>query len=103
MTKLKIGDRVAVYETCKRYTGTIEDVSPVAPHHTVRVYFDQPSEDGNSQRGYVHPKQCRRLKPKAKPREWLMHAQTYTIYDVSHPDANDTDRFIRVREVRGKR
>lgn len=59
--EFKLGDRVAAYEKETRAVGTVE-----------KIY-----EDGilgivgdDKSRCYAHAKQCRRIKPKKKPREF---------------------------------
>lgn len=60
MKKLKVGDRVAYYDSGFRDTGTIGACEPA----TSRVRID-PSG------GWVHPKQCRRLIRKERRHVWV--------------------------------
>lgn len=72
MSKFKVGDRVRVYGSCLsgvlcnlNEKGTVERCGY---DDYVAVRLDEPV--GNAALVSFHPKQCRRLKPKAKPREW---------------------------------
>lgn len=112
MNKFKVGDRIAVYDATEvgghRSTGTVKRVSERG-----FIYFtpDVPSENNS---WLVHPKQCRRLKPKAKAREfWIREPvtgcpgqhQAATISTLK-PDPRfyglipDSRPWIHVREVR---
>lgn len=58
MNEFKVGDRVRAYELHNYYTGKIKEVAPSGLLLVVDI--------GTSLPRYFHPKQCRRLKPKAK-------------------------------------
>lgn len=60
-SKFKVGDRVAVYERGEREVGTVKHV-----HANGNLYIDL--RDGDLPN--ISPKQCRRLVPRAKAREW---------------------------------
>jgi hypothetical protein len=110
MSKFKIGDRVAVYgeilgvkSPADRKLGT---VAAVAKDGDLRVRFEE--EFDGDREWYVHPKQCRRLKPKAKPREWELMgtaepnliSSSYTHRPaISGPKLEPGER-VRVREVK---
>lgn len=66
MTKFKVGDRVRVYE------GLNSGVAFVVDIHAGSIWVSgNSSEFPDVLRGRAfHSKQCRRLKPKKKPREW---------------------------------
>lgn len=64
MTQFKVGDRVAVYSNGSRYTGKIE------PHGGNCLYIK--TENTNFIGIMAHPKQCRKLRPGARPRSvWI--------------------------------
>lgn len=100
----QIGERVAVYynESPNRYVGTITGVSD--------TYIDFKTDYGAL--FGAHIKQCRRLKPKKKAREWqilfVTNATNRTSFHKVYPGgwkvnykgtALETYELIRVREV----
>lgn len=115
MSKLKVGDRVAVYThdyhgdmsksemrdrvLGRRATGKLNSVS--ADGECGYVIFDC-----GSTMGWASLKQCRRLKPRAKPREfWINEAMIPHLADdvaTSDLSAMYNRTFIHVREVRKK-
>lgn len=71
MSKFKVGDRVAVYSSLGRRMGFIKEINKEAG--IFLVFFPGP---GRNDRTWAHPKQCRKLRPKAKRRRvWI--ADTY--------------------------
>lgn len=102
MGKFKAGDRIAVYD----YTREVGKVTTVFDddEEIIGVWFDIDSEEH-----VVHVKQCRRLKPKIKPREifineydnGLNEAHYLTKEDAKinkHRNAVATRRFREVIE-----
>lgn len=97
---LKVGDRVAVYtgkvsasSAVSRGTGVIRMIIA----DTVAVTLDSGTWDY-----WYHPKQCRRLKPKAKPREWsLRFVGPREIVVMDGPSSQG--ETILVREVRSRK
>lgn len=64
MNKFKVGDRVKVYDGGYGYSGTVDAIE--ANSSRVRI---------SCRVSWIHPKQCRRLKPRPKPREiWIREA-----------------------------
>lgn len=94
---LQIGERVAVYynESPNRYVGTITGVSD--------TYIDFKTDYGALYGAHI--KQCRRLKPKKKPREWNLLLCKDGSWGTIHPGKIKTDKvgnkyeLVRVREV----
>lgn len=75
MSKFKDGDRVAVYDGDERHTGEVVDIS----HDGLLIVA---SESFPGKLVEFHPKQCRKLKPKAKkePRRiWLSDTGLWLI------------------------
>lgn len=105
MNKFKVGDRVAIYTPDGRYTGTVDHIEEGGVYAMI---------DGDVGAQRYHPKQCRKLKPKAKAREWWVAQQnagpTITSFDVwdydprdEHWDESVHGKVYRVREVRRKK
>lgn len=59
--ELKVGDRVAVYELGVRYVATITE--------TLETGLLWVRQDAHEKTLVVHPKQCRKLRPRQKARE----------------------------------
>jgi hypothetical protein len=108
---LKAGDIVRVYGTLRgelSCNGERAEVMPdVCPQEGwITVKFKQ----GNiTYFKWVHPKQCRRIKPRRKPREWWVCQDTdgnvmtfggKTLYtEEARPGVYQTWKWIKVREV----
>lgn len=67
MSKFKVGDRVAVYETQGRRVGVIEKIDDPAveedPLVKVKCYYNK--KDGSNWLGYFRKEQLRKLKKKS--------------------------------------
>lgn len=101
MTKepLKVGDRVAVYGWLGNErgfaSGEIGDVTH-ASLEEVKVELDDIVNDDP----YVlHPKQCRRLKKKAR-REWWISKETGEVTSARNGEPVAPHRWYHVREVK---
>lgn len=109
--KFKVGDRVAVYSFTGRDTGTVCELAVAGPH--LKIESDHPTIDGNIHRVKAHVKQCRRLKPKRKLREfWIRHSPTFSSFayetkrlalgSINGNMPEETFETIHVREIRRK-
>lgn len=95
---IQVGDRVAAYDF-HHLEGARRVVGKVTFANAVRIEIA-----GN---GDWHPKQCRRLKRKPKPREWVLHINKstnlvdYSWFQVETVNRRPTtDEYeVRVREV----
>lgn len=80
MTQFKVGDRVAVYhqetdyigQPSSRSLGTIKFIEEKG----IKIFFDGAVDVCCV---FFHPKQCRKLKPKTKPREIIANITTSGI------------------------
>lgn len=63
--EFQVGDRVAAYDTCGGYFGTIETIDSYG-HIKISGY-----------QSWYHPKQCRRLIPPKKRREIWLELKTF--------------------------
>lgn len=104
MSTFKVGDRVAIYQDGCRWLGRVKTVDATGGDESVLVQYDIAGEF------WLHPKQLRRLKPKAKAREWWVAKQnagpiieTFDVWTFDPRDGNwDVSKFgevIHVREV----
>lgn len=95
MGKFKVGQRVAVYTASYgRTTHTITSVQPGII-----------SLSGSSPPEYAHPNQCRRLKPKAKLKEFWVYEPDWGHKEVNVNTKDEIDEdhvWIHFREVRKK-
>jgi|SRR5690606_40807321 len=105
MKNPKVGERVAVYAS-ERFVGTVEKgpgrITREGPEDLWLISPDDPDKHGMF--GWYHPKQCRRLKPRKKPREfWINEAMIQHMGDdVATVDVTaqyPRTKFIHVREV----
>lgn len=100
MSKFKSGDRVATYSDRGRETGTVTFIEGEYVH--VRL-------DGKHYHETCHSRQCRKLKPKAPPREFWVNVYPNGAIYASRTEKEGKDiaikygtECIHVREVRGK-
>lgn len=107
---LKVGDRVRLIGFCNRgfyvdgKTGIIESINSEAKCGPIKFV-----PDGDSMLNfYILPSQCKRLKPKRKPREWWVNLYS-DIGPIMHSDFITADQnasinridCVHVREVLG--
>ena len=102
--KLEVGDRVAVYNV-NRVVGVVQAVGLESTDKSGKIY---PMIDVSGA-GYVHPKQCRRLKPRRKAREFWLTKQNagerMAVCDVYCSDPRESPEWksewkvLHVREV----
>lgn len=71
--ELKVGDRVAVYESRTRETGRVKEIRESG---AVVVQLDREAVVGGETL-WVHPKQCRRLVKKRRMEFWIRVAETW--------------------------
>ena len=104
MKKLKVGDRVACYNNGLRYDGTVLS----EPDEHDEDFSFKPTDENRGPPFLVHPKQCRRLKPR-KLREWEVYlysspvrGDTLSTHRVTllHGEPPPAFEVIRVREVK---
>ena len=99
MKPLQVGERVAFYTCGTRYTGT---VNAIEPNGLLLIsYRDNPYKDASY--SGIHPKQCRRLKPRSNLREyWVLDCGgPYPKIYLNEPkwDGEPDARVFKVREV----
>ena len=93
MSKFKVGDRVAYYNPIGRHTLTVMGVDEE------RLCLQEAS--GSIQ--YAHPKQCRRIKPKAKLREiWVRDDRVMTSCEEPRKGTGERE-WTHYREVRKRK
>lgn len=80
--KFKVGDRVAVYGVwvfAKWYERLTTKIDEIYPSGNLRVMLNNKME-------IVHPKQCRRLKPKKRQVIWAKREDLYNMGKNSSDD-----------------
>lgn len=70
--KFKVGERVAVYESHLRRTGTVEENPNTGPAWSGTVWINF----GSGHKEHAHHKQCRLLKKKERRRIWILAANS---------------------------
>ena len=102
-TPLKVGDRVAIYGMVRGDNDRMYSFSGYNSA-TVSETYDSGFIHAKDEDGlvfYLHPKQCRRLKPRAKAREWTLVESDGLIHAANGPRLSRCESVV-VREVRAK-
>jgi hypothetical protein len=106
VTKLKPGDRVAVYDGC-RFVGVVQDIDENSDDQSVYVVSSSSMCDG-----WYHPKQCRKLVKRGRRRVWMLEkhlkSETFQVRGLGEPAFKEpeplaTGQWVEFIEVRKKK
>jgi hypothetical protein len=93
----KPGDKVVVYDGL-RYTGFVTDIDESQVEESILVVKDT----NPTYQRWVHPKQLRRIRKRAKAREWTLTHDIFEFNKTIDGPVLKEGEVVRVREVRRK-